>query len=110
MDTSFENTLFMAATIIGEYLKQIDRSYGGLLNHWVGGLMHITVENCYGLQYLTMRISGYMNAPTETALLALKNGMEYIMHHPHEPIMYPRNKMYKTYERPHQCYFKVGDA
>ena len=72
--------------------------------------MHITDQTCYDIKYITMRLSGYMNATTETALIALKNGMEYIMQHPNEPIMYPRKKMYKTYERPHQCYLKVGDA
>ena len=57
-----------------------------------------------------MHLSGYMNTPTKPDLLALKYGMEYLMHHPHELIMYSRNKMYKTHERPHQCYFKAGDA
>ena len=32
------------------------------------------------------------------------------MHHPHEPIMYSRNKINRTEENPHQCYFKSGDA
>ena len=38
--------------------------------------MHITVQTSYDLQYLTMRISGYTNAPTEPAFIALKHGME----------------------------------
>ena len=57
-----------------------------------------------------MRISGYMNAPIEPAFLALKHGVEYLMHHPHKPIMYSRNKNHRTEESPHQCYFKVGYA
>ena len=32
------------------------------------------------------------------------------MHNPHEPIAYSRNNMFKTYESPHQCYFKGGDT
>ena len=32
------------------------------------------------------------------------------MHHPHEPIMYSRKKIYKTEETPHQWYFKAGDT
>ena len=32
------------------------------------------------------------------------------MHHTHKPIIYPRNKIYKTDETPHQLYFKAGDA
>ena len=55
--------------------------------------MHITIQTCYGLQYLIMRLSGYMNAPTEPAFLALKNGIEFLMRHPHEPIIYSRKKL-----------------
>ena len=51
-----------------------------------------------------------MNTPTKSAFLALKHGMGYPMHHPHEPIMYSRNKINRTEEIPHQCYFKSGDA
>ena len=49
--------------------------------------MHTTVQTHYDLQYLTMRLSGYMNAPTEPAFIALKHVMEYHMHHPHEIIV-----------------------
>ena len=42
-----------------------------------------------------MRLIGYMNAPTEPDLLALKHGMGYLMHHPHEPIMYAKIKRIK---------------
>ena len=57
-----------------------------------------------------MRLSVYMNTPTKSAFLALKHGMGYPMHHPHEPIIYSRNKINRTEEIPHQCYFKSGDA
>ena len=57
-----------------------------------------------------MRLSGYMNAPTELDFFALKHGMEYLMHYPHEAIMYSRKKIYKNEEISHQCYFKAGDA
>ena len=72
--------------------------------------MHITFQTCYDLQYLTMHLSGYINAPTEPVFLALKRGMEYLMHHSHELIMYPINKIHSTDEIPHQCYFKAGDS
>ena len=49
--------------------------------------MHTTVQTHYDIQYLTTRLSGYMNAPTEPAFIALKHGMEYLKHHPHEIIM-----------------------
>ena len=64
VDTSFKNIHFMAKNLIVEKLKQIENSHGGSLNIWDGGLMHITVQTCYDIQYLTMRLSGYMNAPT----------------------------------------------
>ena len=54
----------MDTPIIVEELKQIEKSHGGSLNHWVGGLIHITVQNCYDLKYLTIRLSGYMNEST----------------------------------------------
>ena len=72
--------------------------------------MHITVRTCYDLQYLTMQLIGYMNAPTEPSFFSLKHGMEYLMHHPHEPIIYSRKKINKTEDIPHQCYFKAGDS
>ena len=87
VDIYFEKTLFMAKPLIGEDLKQIDKSHGGSLNHWVGGLMHITVQNHYDLQYLTICLSGYMNATTEPYLISLKHSMEYLMHNPHESII-----------------------
>ena len=72
--------------------------------------MHTTVQNLHDLQYTPMRLSGYMNEPTEPGLLDPKHGMKYLMHHPHEPIMYSRKKIHRTEEIPHQCYFKSGDA
>ena len=100
----------MGTNLIGEDLKQMEKSHGGPLNHWVGGIIHITVKTFYDLQYLTMHPSCYMNAPEEPDFLAIKNGTEYIIDHSHEPIMYSRNKIYKTDEIPHQCYFKAGDS
>ena len=88
--------LFMDTPIIGSELNKIDKTYGGSLNHWVGGIMHITVQTRYDTQYLTMQLSGYINAPTEPAFLDLKHGKEYLMHNLHETIMYSRNKIHKT--------------
>ena len=55
-----------------------------------------------------MRFSDYMRAPTEPYFLDIRNGMEYPMHQPHEPIMYSRKENFKTNESPHQCFFKAG--
>ena len=110
MYKSFENKLFVNTHLIGEDMKQIEKSHVGSLNQWAGGLMHITVQTHYDLQYLTMHLSGYMNPPTEPDFLALKHGMEYLMNHPHETIVHSRKKIHKTDESPHQCYFKAGYA
>ena len=93
-----------------EKIWKTDNSNGGSLKHWVGGLMHITVQTCCDLQYLTMRLSGYINATTEPVFLAIRHGMEYIMHHPHLSIIYSKRKIYKTHEIPHKRYFKAGDS
>ena len=63
VDTSFENTLLVDTTLIGEDMKQIENSHGVSLNNWFGGLIHITVQTCYDIQHLTMQLSGNMNAP-----------------------------------------------
>ena len=105
-----EHKLFMATPIIREELKQINKSHGGSLNQWVGGLMHTTVQTRYDLQYIKIRLSGYMNAPTQPAFISLKHDMEYLMHDPHETIMYSRKKIHRTDRRPHQCYFRAGDS
>ena len=111
MDTYFEKTLFVSTPLIGEYPKQIKNSHVVSLNHLVGDLMNITVQTCYDIQYLTICISGYMNSPTESYFLALRHGMEYLIHRPHEPIMYSRNNFFfKTNEIPHHCFFKAGDT
>ena len=68
--------------------NQFEKSHGGSLNHWVGGIMHITVQTLYGIKYLTLSLSGHMNAPTEPDFLDLKYDIEYLIHHPHEIIMY----------------------
>ena len=110
VDTSFENTIFMATTLIVEELKQIEKSHEGSLNNWVGVIMHNTVQTRSDLQYIIMSLSGYMNAPTEYDFIDIKHGMEYLMQHPHESIMYSIKKIYKTGETPHQSYLKAGDA
>ena len=49
--------------------------------------MHSTVQTSYDIQYLTIRLSGYINEPTEPDLRALKHCMGYLIHHPHELIV-----------------------
>ena len=87
-DNAFGKTLFMATIIIGAERKKIEKTQGVSLNIWVGGIMHIAVQNCYDLQYPTMHLSGYINAPTEFYFLDLIFFMEYLMNYTHKPIMY----------------------
>ena len=82
----------MEKIIIVDKLKHIEKPHGVSLNQWVGGIIKITVQKHYNLQYLTMRLSGYINAPTEPSFLSLRHGMEYLMCHSHETKMYSRKK------------------
>ena len=87
MDSYFLKTIFVTTPLLGEEIKKFkdnidDRSITG------------PVDSCTLLSKLSMifnisplLVSGYMNAPIEPNFLSLENGMEYIMHHPHEPIM-----------------------
>ena len=57
-----------------------------------------------------MLLCGYMNAATEPVFISLRYAMEYITRHPHEPIIYSRDKCLKLNEIPNQCLFKAGSA
>ena len=72
--------------------------------------MHTTIQTCYDLQDLIMSLIEYMNDPNDPAFLALGHGMEYLMHHQHEPIMYSRKRIFKTNGIPIQCLLKAGRA
>ena len=48
-----------------------------------------------------------MNAPTEPAFPALRYFMKYLMHHPHEPIIYSRKEFFKLNDIPHQYLFNT---
>ena len=47
-----------------------------------------------------------MNSSEEPTLLALRNVMEYLMQHAHEPIMYSRNIFSKQTKPPINVYSK----
>ena len=65
----------MDTPLIIEELKKIEKSHGGSFYHWVGFLIHITVQVRYDLQYFTMHLIGHINSPTEHALIALRRGI-----------------------------------
>ena len=53
----------MDTPLIGDDLKKIEKYHEGSLNNWFVGISQITVQTCYDIKYLTMCLSGYMNAP-----------------------------------------------
>ena len=57
-----------------------------------------------------MNLSVYINAKKEPTFLLLRNGIEYLMYHPNEPIIYSRRNVFKLNEIPHQCFFKSGSV
>ena len=83
----------MSTPLIGKEMKKIEKSHGCSLDHWVGGLMHITVQTHYDIKYLTMHLSVYMNATPETSFITLRHGTKYLMYHPHKPIVYSRKEI-----------------
>ena len=66
----------MATPLIGEELKHLEQTHGGSLNYWVGNLINVPIQKMYDLQYLPVRLSAYMNAPTEPGFLVLNHGIE----------------------------------
>ena len=49
-----------------------------------------------------------MNSPTQPEFIAIRHGMEYLMHQPHEPIIYSTKNILKLNEIPNQFFFKAG--
>ena len=72
--------------------------------------MNSTVQTQYYFQYLTMKLIGYMNDPTEPAFFAFHHGMDFLMHHPHGTIMYSSKNIFKVNESPLQYFLKLGKA
>ena len=99
----------MATPLIRDDLNKL-RYHGRSLSHWVDGLTHITVQTLYGIQYLTMRLSGYINAPTDPEFISLRHGKYYLMHHQHEPFMHLRKKIFQINEIALQFFLKSCSA
>ena len=78
------------------------RKYKGAYNHWTGVLQNIAVMSRIDSAYAIMRLSGFNSAPSLPCYTALHNFMQYLFHHSHVPIMYPRKNV-KTYEMTVHC-------
>ena len=86
------------------------KSHGGSLNHWVGYIVHLTVQTHYDIQCLTIELGVYMNPPTEPLFISLRHGMEYLMHHPREHIMYSRKNIFILNDIRFLFFFRSGTA
>ena len=53
-----------------------------------------------------MHLIGYINNTTEPEFLDLQYGIEYLLPHPHEPIVYSMKSIFKVYESPLKCFLK----
>ena len=81
--------LFKAAPMSDKDRQLMTERYNGSYNHWVGALLHIADKSRWDLSYLSMRLSGYNNCPSIICYNILYQGMCYLYHHPHIPIIYP---------------------
>ena len=51
-----------------------------------------------------------MNDTMQTAFITLRHGIQYLMHHPQENIMYSRNKITKLNDISYQSFFKTDSV
>jgi hypothetical protein len=58
--------------------------------HWNGAILHVTITNHVYINYLIMRIVGYIAAPNAVVFDCLDHTMRYLFFFRHMPIMYPR--------------------
>ena len=91
LDPKFENVLFHALPLTNAMLQDLEEKFHGGFGHWVGALQHIQEKSRPDLGYSLMRLSGYLSAPTMPCFQVLHQTMCYLYHHPHVPIMYPRD-------------------
>ena len=47
-----------------------------------------------------------MTDTTEPAYIFLVHGIEYLIDHPHQPIIYPRNNIFILNQIPYQCFLR----
>ena len=93
LEASTEIDLFQAAPMSDKCIQMMTKQYHGSYNHWVGALLHIADKSRWDISYLAMRLSGYNNCPSIVCYNILYQGMCYLFHHPHVPLMYPSKRM-----------------
>ena len=92
LENNIEKILFDALPLTDQALDDMHQKHNGSLPKWIGCLMHIVVWTRFDLHYAVTRLSGYMSCPKEPCFMILHRLMQFLYHHPHYPIFYPRNK------------------
>jgi hypothetical protein len=107
-DSKFELELFHSLPLSPDEKKIYEDHHNGSLSHWIGAFTHAVVFTRPDIAYATMRLSGYMAAPSAASYEALYQFMCYLYHHKHLPIMYP-SKQPKTM-KPVEMHWNRGAA
>ena len=108
LDPSFEMQLYKSTPLSEAEMEKLTEQYHGSYNHWTGALLHIASRSRSDISYLAMRLSGYNNCPSKACYKALYQGMCYLYHHPHVPIMFPRQMI--NDDAPTTSHFAKGEA
>ena len=90
-------------------MRDLEVKFLGGYGHWVGALQHIQEKSRPDLSYSVMRLSGYLSNPSMPCFQVLHQTLCYLYHHPHVPLMYPRDLGNKSADCFH-THVKAGRA
>ena len=96
INLKFEVELFQANPMDEKQITSIKNKYQNTYNYWIGALQHIAIIRRIDSAYETMRLLDYNSAISLSCYIALNHFMQYLFHHPHIPILYPRKKVKHT--------------
>eukprot|EP00957_Ditylum_brightwellii_P082201 6250448-Ditylum_brightwellii.AAC.1 len=92
----FEFELFIAPPLVGKDLKDIEFRHNGSLYKWTSFLQYIVQISRIDIGYTVMRLSSYMTALNNPIFDALCHYMDFLYHHPHRSIKYPRKPFHPS--------------
>ena len=87
---TYEYELAQCKPLTLNELKQYEEKYHGAYNQTIGKLLHIQQWTRPDINYAISRLAVFSKSPTSMAFHALDHLMQYLYHHMHEPIFYPR--------------------
>eukprot|EP00957_Ditylum_brightwellii_P109973 8388847-Ditylum_brightwellii.AAC.1 len=94
----FKNTiefeLFTAMPLVGKDIKDIELRHNDSLYNWASSLQYIVQRSTIDVGYAVMGLSSYMASPKKLIFDVLHQCMDFLYHHPHRPIMYPRKNFH----------------